>query len=72
MALSSSWRRNGAASEDSALQHNDPRRGAPRPLRACSSLAMTGDFPTMPHALQIDGGSESQKTYPLVNQRESA
>ena len=25
----------------------------------------------MPHTLQIDGGSESQKTYPLVNQTES-
>ncbi len=38
----------------------------------CSSLAKTGDFPAMPHALQIDGGSESQKTYPLVNHTESA
>jgi hypothetical protein len=26
----------------------------------------------MPHTPQIDGGSESQKTYPLVNQTESA
>jgi len=26
----------------------------------------------MPHTLQIDGGNESQKTYPLVNQTESA
>ena len=24
----------------------------------------------MPHTMQISGGSESQKTYPLVNQTE--
>jgi hypothetical protein len=26
----------------------------------------------MPHTMQINGGSEAQKTYPLVNQTESA
>jgi len=29
-------------------------------------------IPAMPHTLRIGAGSESQKTYPLVNQAESA
>ena len=44
---------------------------ARRPAR-CSSLAVTGDFPTMPYTLRIGAGSEPQKTYPLVSQTESA
>ena len=54
------------------------RSASPRsrqPARAeraarCSPLATTRDFPAMPHTMQINGGSEAQKTYPLVNQTE--
>ena len=51
-----------------------PRSREPaRATRAarCSSLAVTGDFPAMPHTLQIGPGNKSE-TYPLVNQTESA
>src|SRR5271157_1646207 len=43
---------------------------AKRPAR-CSSLAVIGDFPAMPQTLRIGAGTEP-KTYPLVNQAESA
>jgi hypothetical protein len=36
------------------------------------AILVSERFPAMPHTLRIDGGSESQKTYPLVNQTESA
>ena len=43
---------------------------AKRPPR-CSSFAVTGDFPATPHTSRIGTGAEP-KTYPLVNQTESA
>ena len=49
------------------VNRQDPKRAA-----RCSSLAVTGDFPAMPHTSRIGAGSESQKTYPLVNRTESA
>ncbi len=36
------------------------------------SFALTVPFPAMPHTSRIGAGSESQKTYPLVNRTESA
>ena len=59
-----------ARARSASPRSREPAR-AERAAR-CSSLATTGDFPAMPHTMQISGGSESQKTYPLVNQTESA
>src|SRR5271157_4075242 len=59
-----------ARARSASPRSREPARAA-RAAR-CSSLAITGDFPAIPHTLRIDGGSESQKTYPLVNQTESA
>ena len=42
----------------SASPRSREAASANRPAR-CSSLAITGDFPAIPHTIQIDGGSES-------------
>ena len=61
---------NTARARSASPRSREPAR-AERAAR-CSSLAITGDFPAIPPTMQIDGGSKSQKTYPLVNQTESA
>ena len=59
-----------ARARSASPRSREPAR-AKRAAR-CSSLAVTGDFPAMPHTLPIAGDSELQKTYPLVNQTEFA
>src|SRR3984957_18130178 len=59
-----------ARARSASPRSREPAR-AERAAR-CSPLATTRAFPAMPHTMQINGGSEAQKTYPLVNQTESA
>ena len=58
-----------APARSASPRSRDPARAA-RPTR-CSSFAVTGDLPPMPHPPE-SGPTENPRTSPLVNQPESA